>query len=149
MTEERNAIEEWVRWQVITAGVFFIDGGVYTLKYPYQTFPFLPSPTIGPVRVFGPANSTQFPFAANIPPSGRTLPIAGLLAMALAPILILLELDYLCKLPNGAKMVLYFVCGVITISQLTCVHPGTFLIFASICLLYNFMNPQQKVVLPK
>ncbi|KAI8915591.1 hypothetical protein EDD86DRAFT_196396 [Gorgonomyces haynaldii] len=39
MAPKRTAIQEWVKWQLITIAVFLIDGSVYAFKYPYLWFP--------------------------------------------------------------------------------------------------------------
>lgn len=151
---ERNALQEWVKWQVITAGIckvfsnlVAIDGGAFTLKYPYETYkqpfgiesvPFLPY--FGPVARFGRVPSAEHPFASPVPASGKTIPAAGLIGMIVVPLIALLEADVIggiMVVPDFFKGLLYAAIGVLISTQLTMVQPGIFMIFAGICLLYN------------
>jgi hypothetical protein len=150
---QRTGIEEWVKWQVITASVFLINGGVYSLKYPYQTWPApFQLPMLGPRATFGPTNATgEFFLAPVVAVTGPTFPISGIVAMAAAPVLLLLESDILfCTkyVPNVIKVVLYLAVGVSTSGQLTCVQPALFLIISSSLLIYSATQPRQKI-LPK
>lgn len=154
---ERNAIQEWVKWLVLTAGVFLIDGGIFTLKFPYGTFPFSDaiSGYLGPVIAFGPTNATgDFRLAPVVAVTGPTIPLIGILAIIGALLCILIESDYIeaasaIHKNNLTKASFYGFLGLMAINQLTCVQPATGLLIASSLLVFDYVRSTSKTVLPK
>lgn len=120
-----------------------MNGGLYTLKYPYATFAFSTVlPSFGSIREFGPTNATgAFPLAPLVAVSGQTLPLAGLVAILGSFICASIESDYISALHwihsyVRTKAVIYATIGLISINQLSCVEPSTFLLFSSLLLIF-------------
>ena len=139
----KTGIEEWVKWIVITASVFLLNGALYSLKYP-QDFG-IKLPYLGPIREMGPSQSELFPLAPLQPIKRQTIPIAGIIALALSPIFVLIELKF--KLYNLVKTALYIAGGLVAMTQVSMVQPGSWLILGGILLLFN-RNATTTKVLP-
>lgn len=143
---QRDAVQEWVKWQIITAGIFCLNGGAYSIIFPYYSKLPLPGatslPNFGPTVVFGVPPSPEFPLASPILATGPTLPLAGLLMLVAGPILALFEADIISgimSIPDFFKGLLYIGLGSVIATQLSGIQPGFFFVFAGLCLLYNSM----------
>lgn len=129
--------------------IVLVDGGAYSFKYPYASFPSISSSAniyLGRKVIYGPTNATgEFPFAPVVAVSGPTIPLISIVALIGAVICFVLESDLFSILvPNslherhtGFKAVFYGLLGLYTIHQFTIIQPATFLIIAAICLLYD------------
>lgn len=142
-----SSLQEWVKWQVITAAILLINGGIYCLLYPYGTFPFSDSIQIylGPNHSRGPTNSTEngkYFLAPVTAERGPTIPVIGFIALAAAIFCLALESDFFPVLAplhqsNLTKAAIYATIGIVCINQILCVQPSVFILFSAILLLYD------------
>lgn len=154
----RTAVQEWVKWQVLTAGIFLINGSAFTFKYPYGTFPWSDQISfyLGPTIAYGPSNTTEgarYFLGPATPVFGPTLPLVGIVAMAGAVLCLILESDLFSCLASVhkhslLKALFYLPLGLYTINQFTCIQPATFLIISGLLLIYDGFAPAP-AVLPK
>ncbi|KAJ2999949.1 hypothetical protein HDV02_001206 [Globomyces sp. JEL0801] len=140
---KRTAIQEWVRWQMMTAAFFLGNGGFYSMFWPYYTFSFSSMfPRLGPVIQYGPAKSDLFPLAPFPAITGTSIPLCGVIALIAGVVIFCIESDQVPGMEgmhenNAVKIVLYLLIGLVCINEFTCVSPSLFCIFASICLMID------------
>ena len=118
----------------ITASLFAINGAVITLVYPLDTLlPLLPY--LGPSKQMGPAQSELFPFAPVVAIRNETFPVASIVSVIMAIFLIYSELNL--ELNDWIKVILLVTTGIVCMTQLSMVQPGSWLIISGIVLMFS------------
>ncbi|KAJ3317455.1 hypothetical protein HDV06_001542 [Boothiomyces sp. JEL0866] len=153
---QRSAIQEWVKWQIITASVFLVDGGIYCL-FPGKDYPTFTEifgapnvfPDLGPIVQYGPSNqSGEFFLAPPDPIFGPSLPLVGFVALFAAVLCFAIESDFIPamasihEMSNGLRIIMYAVFGVICINQLTLIQPALYLLVAAGMLIWDSCSPE-------
>jgi hypothetical protein len=128
---------EWVKWQAITAAIFLLNGSIYACIYPYAT--------VFPTGLTSKLSMDSMYLSIGSVPLGA---IVGLLAFL--PILAVeggfVFADYDSKTFSFVKAVLYFATGLLSMTTLTNVQPGIFLIFSSMCLMFDVYSKRQSAL---
>ena len=127
---KRTAIQEWVKWQLITAAVFLINGSVYAFKFPYPT-----------LKIF-----TANPIFISI----AGIPLAAIIGLLTAIFILVVETDWVenpIVQMAWPRALLYFAAGLGSLLTLTNAQPASFLIFSALCIGYDAMSDSSE--LPK
>lgn len=142
---KRTAIQEWVKYQAMTASLLLVNGSILSFIYPYGTFPFSAKLSVYMNRnllPFGPSNQTgEFPLAPPNAITGHSLPLLSFIALICAVFCFVLEcLDIGNSLAQVSlrhyqiKALFYGLVGLYVMNQFTLIPPATFLFFSSVFL---------------